>query len=65
MVANVSSKAPVLATVLKQVHNRHGRVGESVDKQGFQDSFSIVEAPAGSCYVDNLFRALGYHTLAN
>ena len=35
-----------------------------VDKQGFQDSFSIVEAPAGSCYVDNLFRALGYHTLA-
>ena len=29
MVANVSSKAPVIAAVLKQVHNRHGRVGES------------------------------------
>ena len=45
VVANVGSKAPVVATVLEQVHDRHGGVAEPVHKDGLEQPLGVVEHP--------------------
>ena len=46
MIGDISGESPVVAAVLEQVHDGHGRVGESVHKDGLQESLGVMERPA-------------------
>ena len=39
--------SPVVGRVLEEVEDWHGRVGEAMDEDGFQQPLGVVERPAG------------------
>lgn len=53
MVTDVSSKAPIVATVLEEVLNRHGGIAEPVHKHGLQQPLGVVEHPKQSHVTSN------------
>ena len=46
MVSHISSKAPVIGTVLEEVEEWHGAMGEPMHKLSLQQTLGIVEGPA-------------------
>ena len=46
VVSDVGGKAPVVGRVLEQVGDGHGRVGETVDEDGLQQTLGVVKGPA-------------------
>ena len=45
VVGDVGGKAPVVATVFEQVHDRHRRVAEPVDEHRLEQSLGVVQHP--------------------
>lgn len=48
VVANEQSETPVISAVLEKIHYGHGRMGETVNKNGLQQSFDVVQSPTRS-----------------
>jgi len=44
-VANPEGKSPIVATVLEQIHDGHGRMRESMNKESLEDSLHIMDGP--------------------
>jgi hypothetical protein len=51
-VGDKGSKAPVIAAVLEQVSERHCGMGETMDKEGLQQSLAIVQSPTDHSDMD-------------
>ena len=49
VVSDVGGEAPVVAAVLKQVHDGHCRVAEPVDEHSLEQPLSVVQHPK-QCY---------------
>lgn len=46
MVSDVSSKSPVVNTVLEEVSQWHRCMREAVDEDGLEESLSVMDGPA-------------------
>lgn len=42
MVRDIGSESPVISTVLEQIGDGHGGMGESMNKNSFQEAFRVV-----------------------
>lgn len=56
VIGNISGKDPVVGAIAEKITNRHRCVRETMDKERFQDSFSIMRYPANSCNAVNWFK---------
>lgn len=45
VISDVGGEAPVVDAVLEQIHQRHGRVRESVNEDGLEKSLRVVNGP--------------------
>lgn len=45
VISDVGCEAPVVGAVLEQIQQRHSRVRESVNEDGFEKSLRVVNAP--------------------
>lgn len=49
VIGNEGCESPIVGAVLKQIADRHGRMRESMDEYGFQQTFGIMQRPTCGC----------------